>query len=39
MKHFFKRSWDDATAYKLVINHGALGYDLDRAIKIIQAAL
>jgi cytidylate kinase len=39
VKHFFKRAWDDATAYKLVINNGALDYDLDRAIKIIQAAL
>lgn len=24
---------------KLVVNDGALGYDLDRAVKIIQAAL
>lgn len=39
VKHFFKKSWDDATGYKLVINNGALGFDLDKAVQIIKAAL
>ena len=39
VKHFFKKSWDDATSYKLVINNGALGFDLDKAVQIIKAAL
>ncbi|MBU1273741.1 MAG: cytidylate kinase-like family protein [Proteobacteria bacterium] len=39
VKHFFKKAWDDATAYKLVINNGALGFDMDKAMAIIKAAL
>lgn len=39
VKHFFKKSWDQATAYKLVLNNGALGFDLDLAVRIIQVAI
>lgn len=39
VKHFFKKSWDDATAYKLVVNNGALGFKVDKALSIIKAAL
>jgi len=39
VKHYFKRSWDDATAYKLVINSGALDFDLGKAVEIIKAAM
>lgn len=39
VKHFFKKPWDDPTSYKLVINNGALGFDFDKAMAIIKAAL
>ncbi len=39
VKHFFKRPWDEATAYKLVLNNGAMGYDFDKALGIIKASL
>lgn len=39
VKHFFKRSWDDATAYKLVLNMGPLDFQFDKALAIVQAAL
>ncbi len=39
IKHYFKRAWHDATAYKLVINTGALDFDLDKAVAIIKSAL
>jgi len=39
IKHYFQRSWDEATAYKLVINTGALDFDLDHAVRIVKAAM
>lgn len=39
VRHFFKKSWDDATSYKLVINNGALAFDMDKALGIIKAAI
>ncbi len=39
IKHYFKRSWDEAVAYKLVINTGALDFELDRAVGIVKAAM
>jgi cytidylate kinase len=39
VKHFFKRPWDEATAYKVVLNNGALGFDMGQAVQIIKAAL
>ncbi|MCB2228847.1 MAG: cytidylate kinase-like family protein [Desulfarculaceae bacterium] len=39
VKHFFKRSWDDATAYSLVINMATLDFQFDKAVSIVKAAL
>ncbi|MCF8034274.1 MAG: cytidylate kinase-like family protein [Desulfarculaceae bacterium] len=39
IKHYFKRAWDDATAYKLVLNAGALDFEFDKALGILKAAL
>ena len=39
IKHYFKRSWDDVTAYKLVLNLGAVGFEFDKAMQILKAAM
>ncbi|MCF8042018.1 MAG: cytidylate kinase-like family protein [Desulfarculaceae bacterium] len=39
VKHFFKKSWDEATTYKLVLNNGALEFNVEKALSVIKAAL
>ena len=39
VEHYFDKHWGDPHAYKLVLNTGAMAFDLDQALGIIKAAL
>ena len=39
VEHYFGKHWGNPHAYKLVLNTGAMGFDLAKALEIVKAAL